>query len=115
MRVIDTHGLAYDLGALGVLLVVRQAHLVHRVEHTAMHRLQSIAHVGQRAPNDDRHRIGEIRTAHLVFNVDRLDISGARSGGTAAVWIQRKLGVLIVSHACVSLTTQTLYAYALQT
>ena len=35
-----------------------------------MHRLQAVADVGQRAPDDDAHRIVEIRLAHLVFEID---------------------------------------------
>ena len=69
------------LAHLRVLRVVLQAHLLHGVENAAMHRLQSVTHVGQRAADDDRHRIVEIRPAHLVFNVDRLDVQ--RSGAVA--------------------------------
>ena len=54
-----------------------QAHLLHGVQNAAMHRLQSVAHVGQRAANDHRHRIVEIRPPHLVFNVDGLNVQGA--------------------------------------
>jgi hypothetical protein len=47
---VDTHGLADDLGALGVLLVVLQAHLAHGVEHAAMHGLQAVAASGSARP-----------------------------------------------------------------
>ena len=57
----DTHRLSDDLGALGVLLVVLQPHLVHRVEHAPVHGLEAVAHIGQRTPDDDRHRVLEIR------------------------------------------------------
>ncbi len=39
VRMVEAHGLSHYLGALGVLLVVLQAHLLHGVEHTPMHRL----------------------------------------------------------------------------
>ena len=53
VRMVDAHRLADHLGALGVFLVVLQAHLAERVEHAAMHGLQSVAGIGQRAPDDD--------------------------------------------------------------
>ena len=68
---------ADDLGALHVLAVVQQSHVVHGVENAAMHGLEAVAHVGQRAADDDRHRIVEIRTAHLLFNVDGLNVAAA--------------------------------------
>ena len=66
---------ADDLGALHVLAIVQQAHVVHRVKNAAMHRLQAVAHIRQRAPDDDRHRIVEIRASHLLFNVDGLNVA----------------------------------------
>ena len=44
--------------------------LVHAVEDAAVHGLEAVADVGQRAPDDDAHRVVEIRLAHLVFDVD---------------------------------------------
>ena len=74
---VDTHGLSDDLGALGVLLVVLEAHLAHGVEHAAMHGLEAVASVGQRAADDDRHRVVEIGAAHLLFNIDRNEVGAA--------------------------------------
>ncbi len=65
-----THDVADDLGRLGVLLVVLEAHLLHAVEDAAMHGLEAVANVGQGAADDDGHRVVEIRPAHLVFNID---------------------------------------------
>src|SRR5207244_1476476 len=45
--------------------------LVHPVEDAAVHRLEAVADVRKGAADDDRHRIVEIRLAHLVFDVDR--------------------------------------------
>ncbi len=50
---IETHGLSHNLGALGVLLVVLQAHLLHGVQNAPVNRLESITHVRQRAANND--------------------------------------------------------------
>ena len=77
VRVILLQTLADDAGALHVLAIVQHAHVVHGVQNAAMHRLQAVANVGQRAADDDRHRIVEIRTPHLVFNVDGLHVGRA--------------------------------------
>ena len=68
--------LADHAGALHVLAVVQHAHVMHGVKNAPMHRLQSVADVGQRAADDDRHGIVEIRSPHLVFNVDGLYVRG---------------------------------------
>ena len=73
-----THDVADDLGRLGVLLVELEAHLLHAVEDAAMHGLEAVADVGQGAADDDRHRVVEIRPAHLVFNIDRNQKGRAR-------------------------------------
>ena len=66
VRVVRAHRLADDLGALDVRAVGLQAQLVHRVEHTTMHRLEAVADIGQRASDNYAHRVIEIRRAHLV-------------------------------------------------
>ena len=63
-----------------------------------MHGLQSVADIGQGAANDDRHGIIEIRLAHLVFNVDWLNVQRAGTAVAAGRRSQRKFGVLIVGH-----------------
>src|SRR5947207_1222653 len=35
-----------------------------------MHRLQTVAHIGERAANDDRHGVVEITAPHFVFDID---------------------------------------------
>ncbi len=81
VRVILAEHLANHLGALHVLAIVQQAHVVHGIQDAAVHRLESVAHVGQRASDDDRHRIVEIRTPHLFFNVDGLHVGRAGTVG----------------------------------
>ena len=76
VRVIFAQHLAHHLGALHVLAVVQQPHVVHRIQNPPVHRLQPVADVGQRAPDDDRHRVVEIGALHLFFNVDRLYVLG---------------------------------------
>src|SRR5262249_7740853 len=58
--------------------------LLHREQDAAMHGLQSVAHVRQGAPDDDAHRIVEIRLAHLVFEVDVQNL--ARDIGHAVLY-----------------------------
>ena len=85
---------ADHLGALDVLAVVQQTHVMHRVQNAAVHRFESVAHIGQSAANDDRHRIVEIRTLHLVFDVD-----GDHVLRRLVAAIERKLGVVeVVGH-----------------
>ena len=61
---------ADDLGALAGGPVGVQPHLVHAVENAAMHGLQAVADIGQRAADDHAHGVIEIRPPHLVFDVD---------------------------------------------
>jgi hypothetical protein len=61
---------ADDAGALlvGLVPVVRQ--LVHRVEHAAVHGLQTVADIGERAPHDHAHGVIEVGASHLLFEAD---------------------------------------------
>ena len=58
-----THGASRFL----VRLVMRVAHIVHRIEHAAVHRLQAVAHIGKCPAHDHAHRVIEIRPAHFCF------------------------------------------------
>jgi len=49
-----------------------------------MDRLQTVTDVGERAADDDRHRVIEIRPTHLLFDVDGLNVQGAGGAGVAA-------------------------------
>ena len=71
VRVVLTHDLADDAAALVVAAVGAVAAVVHRVDHAAVHRLEPVAHVGQRAADDDRHRVVDVAALHLGVEVDR--------------------------------------------
>src|SRR5262249_27072734 len=88
MGVVDTHSLADDLGTLRVLLVELQPHLMHGVQNSAMNGFEAISNVGKSSPDDDRHRVVEIRTLHLIFNVDGDEArsQSIRRVAVAAVW-----------------------------
>src|SRR5215472_2432606 len=63
----------------GAFLVSRgriEAELLHRMQYPAVHRLQPVAHIGQRARHDRRQRIGEIALAERVGEVDIADHAG---------------------------------------
>ena len=77
VRVVAAHRVADDARALDVRAVRRQAGLVHRVQHAPVHGLQAVTHVGQRAPDDHAHRVVEVRRAHLVGELARLDVPAA--------------------------------------
>ena len=79
---------AGDLGALAVLLVGGEAEVVHRDQDAALAGLETVAHVGEGAVGEDAHRIVDERRAHLVFELDGLDLAferlqGIRHRGTA--------------------------------
>ena len=60
VRVVAAHHVADHLRALAVLDVGGQVLLPHRVEDAALHRLEAVADVGQRARRDDRQRVVEV-------------------------------------------------------
>src|SRR5260370_173916 len=60
------------------------AALPHAEEHAPVHRLQTVAHVGQRAADDHAHRVIEVAALHLLFDVDRDGQLAAGIGGRAA-------------------------------
>ena len=40
-----------------------------------MHRLQTIAHIGKSARDDDAHRVVDVRVLHLVLEIHRHDFA----------------------------------------
>src|SRR5579864_2072241 len=102
MGVVFAHYIADDAGALAGGAIGGETHLLHGVENAAMYGLQSVADVGQRTADDDRHRVVEIRPTHLVFNVDGLNVQGAGGAAVAWWWSQWEFGILIVCHRKIS-------------
>ena len=76
VRVILTHRVAGDARRFVVGAVRRVVVLVHREEDAAMHGLQPVAHVGQRARHDHAHGVIEIGPLHLVDERDGPDVGG---------------------------------------
>ena len=81
VRVVVAHHLADDAGALRVRARGPEAHVGHPVQDPPVDRLEPVADVGQRAPDDDRHRVVEVRRAHLVLEGARLDVAAADDPG----------------------------------
>ena len=46
-----------------------------------MHRLQPVAHIGQRARHDHAHRVIEVGALHLLFDGDGRYVERRRRGG----------------------------------
>ena len=80
MRVVVAHHVADDLRALAVLGVGGEVLLPHRVEDAALHRLQPVADVGQRARGDDRERVVEIAGLRRFVQRDAFGDAAARRG-----------------------------------
>ena len=74
VRMVLAHDLTHDAGALPRRAVRTQAFLPHGIEDAALDRLEPVADIGQRAADDHRHRVVEIRLAHLVLDIDRSNV-----------------------------------------
>ena len=72
VRVIVAEHFAHDLCALAVRGGGCEVQPAHGVENAAMHRLEAVASVGDRAPDDHAHRVVQIRGPHLVLDADGL-------------------------------------------
>ncbi len=82
VRVVLAHDVADDPGALEEAAVGPVAAVVHRVQDPDVHRLEAVPDVGQRAADDDRHRVVDVAALHLDLDVDRLGpVTSARRRG----------------------------------
>ena len=70
VRVIISRGIAADFCALAVAAVGGQAQVVHGHQDAPLHGLQTVAHVGESAGDDDAHGVVEVRLAHFGFDID---------------------------------------------
>ena len=67
VRMVFAEHIADDARALHVGAVPDVIRLVHRKQHTAMHRLQTVSHVRKSASHDHAHRVIEVRAPHLLL------------------------------------------------
>ncbi len=96
MRVVEAHDLTDDARALVPSTIWAVAAVPHGVQDAAVDRLQSVAHIGQRTPDDDAHRVVEVGLLDLVLEVDR--VHSPVAGGLQVV-VERFFGNLFVSHS----------------
>ena len=80
MGMILADDVADHAGGLAIRLVPLVAGLVHRIEDAAVHRLEAVARIGQRARHDHAHGVVEIGPLHLLDDGDGAHIGGARTG-----------------------------------
>ena len=73
MRVELSEHLADDTCGLLGLSAIIQAQAVHTEKNSALHRLQAIPRIRKGTGNDYRHRIVDVRGAHLVVYFHGLD------------------------------------------
>ena len=77
MGMVSAHHVTDDAGRLAVGLVRIIAVFVHRIEDAPMDRFQPIANVGQGPAHDHAHGVIEIRSLHLLFDRNIVDIEGS--------------------------------------
>ena len=92
MRVVVGHHVADDTRALHERAVGPQVRVVHRPEDAPLHRLQAVAHVGQRALHDDAHRVLEERGLDLLLQRARRHVGDG--GGSSVNWFVPRAMVL---------------------
>ena len=85
VRVVIAGDVSGDLRRLAVRPVVVERKVVHGDENPALHRLQPVAHVGQRPRHDDAHRVVDVRGLHLVLDEHRVDPLPGRAPPGVAV------------------------------
>ncbi len=76
MRVEFADDVAHHARAFLVARFGIELELAHGVEDAAMHRLQPVAHVGQRARHDGGERVGEIALAQRLGEIHVADFAG---------------------------------------
>ena len=74
VRVEFSQDVTDDAGALAVVLVVVEAHLVHRIEDAAVDGLEAVSYVRNGARFVDRHRIGNEGAFELIVHLDVEDL-----------------------------------------
>ena len=91
MRVVLAEHITDDRRRFLVRAAGYQAQLVHGVKNPAVHRLEAVAHVGERARHDDAHRVVDERLLHLLFDEARQN-PFARIGAVMSIRTEGKAG-----------------------
>ena len=69
VRMVAPQHAAHGIRALAVGLAGREVILIHGVEDSSVHRLEPVAHVGQRTLHNDRHGVGQKGFFNFLFQV----------------------------------------------
>ena len=69
MGVIATQHSTDGGGGFLILLIGCQSVLVHRIENTAVHGLQAVTHIRQRAADDDTHSVFNVGSFHFADQI----------------------------------------------
>ncbi|MND56575.1 hypothetical protein D3C80_476840 [compost metagenome] len=88
VRMVFTHHVTGDAGALDVFLVPVEPQLVHPVENAAMDRLQAVTNIRKGAADDDAHGVIEIGALHLLHDGNGFDAWGQLSAAGCALLSQ---------------------------
>ena len=67
---VPPHDVAHNSSAFLGGLVGTDTHLIHAVQQSPVNRFQPVTYAGQRAADNDRHRVVEIAFLDLVFDGD---------------------------------------------
>ncbi len=78
VRMEVTHRLADDLGALAVAGIRIEPQFAHRKQDAAVHGLQAVAHIRQRAVHDGGQRVREVALFQRILQLHGLDRARAR-------------------------------------
>jgi hypothetical protein len=90
VRVVLTDHVTDDARGLLVGLVPVVVELVHGEQHAAVHGLQAVADIGQRAADDHAHGVIEIALLELVLDGDGGNFSGQFSPWSALFRVIRQ-------------------------
>jgi hypothetical protein len=89
VRVVLLHDVTDGGGALPERTVGAKARLEHRPQDPPVDGLEPVANVGQRAADDDRHRVVEVGALELLLELDRLDPAGQQRDRAVATPARR--------------------------
>ena len=70
---------------------------MHAEQRPAVHGLEAVAHVGERAPDDHAHRVVDVVAAHLLFDGHVLQRAG---NDLRLFWFEVLFGLFFVCHLC---------------
>ena len=81
MRVIVAHRLGHRTSRFCRAAVGAETRVIHRIEHPAVHGLETVAHLRERAAHDHAHRVVDVAALHLLLDVDQFYSVGRWSVG----------------------------------